>query len=214
MTSGGFGSGPTRPPPDEEPRWLFGADSEPGTATANSPYDPSYPAGPVGVDFAEAYRIHSLAIARLSVLLTDDRAHAAQVTQAAFVALDLHLSEFGDLADALGYLQRKVIEKARIQRRHEKHPPPVGDPLIDALRALPGEQREAMVLGHWAGLGQADSAELLEVPLEEVERLNREARASIAAALGIAPPTPMPREPMPPEPVPPVPVPPVQRGSA
>ncbi|SDJ52863.1 DNA-directed RNA polymerase specialized sigma subunit, sigma24 family [Frankineae bacterium MT45] len=141
------------------------------------------PAAYPPVDFAEAYTSHSLAIARLSVLLTDERAHAAQVTQAAFVALDLHLNEFGDLEDALGYLQRKVVEKARPQRRHERHPEPAGDVLIDALRRLPGEQREVIVLTRWARLTDAEAAELLDVPVEEVARLSDSARTALAAAL-------------------------------
>ncbi len=111
-------------------------------------------------------------LVRLAVLLLGGDVHAAEeITQASFVALHGAWPRPRDRDAAVAFLHRAVVSRCRQLRR----PGPVTDPMITptpagplaadpqimtAVRALPGRQREAVVLRLFLDLpdGQAAAA--------------------------------------------------------
>ena len=131
----------------------------------------------------ELYSAHYRSLVRLAALLLHDPTEAEEVAQDAFVALHGRWRRLRDPGAALPYLRASVVNGARsrlrhraVVRRHLQAVPP-DEPsaehhvlarldrraVIDALRALPARQREALVLRYWAGLSEAEIAEAMGV---------------------------------------------------
>jgi RNA polymerase sigma-70 factor (sigma-E family) len=131
----------------------------------------------------ELYSAHYRPLVRLAALLLHDPAEAEEVTQDAFVALHRRWRRLRDPGAALPYLRASVVNGARSRLRHravvQRHlqAVPTHEPsaeqqvlagldrraVVEALRALPARQREALVLRYWAGLSEAEIAEAMGV---------------------------------------------------
>jgi RNA polymerase sigma-70 factor (sigma-E family) len=129
------------------------------------------------------YGAHYRPLVRLAALLLRDAGEAEEVVQDAFVAMHTGWHRLRDADRALGYLRRSVVNGSRsaLRRRavRERHrPAPVPDAasaeyhallavehraVVDAVRALPERQREAIVLRYYADLSEADAARAMGI---------------------------------------------------
>jgi len=134
-----------------------------------------------------AYSTHYHPLVRVAVLLLHDVDAAENVVQDAFVAMHREWRRLRDLDQALAYLRRSVLNRARSTVRgqkvvdpHQLQPMPTGPSaqsgitsphaaLMDALRRLPGRQREAVVLRYYADLSEVEIAETMRVSRETVK---------------------------------------------
>lgn len=136
-----------------------------------------------GVDIAELYAAHRLALVRLAVLLVDDIASAEDVVQDAFAALARRRGALDDPSKALAYLRVAVVNTARSALRRRRtarayvptREVPADTPedstvlaeehreVLDAVRQLPPRQREVLVLRYWSGLSEAEIAATLDI---------------------------------------------------
>ncbi|MBV2363057.1 SigE family RNA polymerase sigma factor [Streptomonospora sp. S1-112] len=129
--------------------------------------------------YSEQYR----PLVRLATLLVRDFATAEEVVQDAFVAMHGAWRRLRDPNKALSYLRQSVVNRARSVLRHravvEKHAPKalpdapsaehgaLGEleraAVIEALRALPTRQREAIVLRYYGDLSEAQIADAMGI---------------------------------------------------
>ena len=132
----------------------------------------------------ELYAAHYRQLVRLSVLLVRDVETAEEVVQDSFVAM--HGRWRGGLRDpdrALAYLRQTVVNRSRSVLRHRgveaRHSPPLlpdhrgadedvllterRQAVLDALRELPGRQREVLALRYYLDLSEADIAAMLGI---------------------------------------------------
>lgn len=128
-----------------------------------------------------------------------DRSSAEEVVQKAFVRALTHSRAFSAADRPEAWLRRVAINLQRNRWRHrsvrdryaaqtardEKVPGLTPDHvmLVDALRALPLEQREAIVLHHPADLPVFEVAQTLGVPEGTVKARLSRGRAALARAL-------------------------------
>jgi RNA polymerase sigma-70 factor (sigma-E family) len=126
---------------------------------------------------------HYASLVRLAVALVDSEATAEEVVQDAFVNTLRRWSQIEDVSVAEGYLRRAVVNGARdrLRRRRVRRVLHVPDPVapagpdelvvlreehrevLAALRRLPWRQREVLVLRHYAGLSEAETADALGI---------------------------------------------------
>lgn len=131
----------------------------------------------------ELYAAHYRQLVRLSVLLVHDVETAEEVVQDSFVAMHDRWRKLHDPDKGLAYLRQTVVNRSRSVLRHRgvqaRHTPPVlpdvrgadEDVLVaerrkvvlDALRELPGRQREVLALRYYLDLSEADIAEVLGI---------------------------------------------------
>jgi RNA polymerase sigma-70 factor (sigma-E family) len=122
-------------------------------------------------------------LVRLSVLLVGDPETAEEVVQDSFVALHGRWRSLREPELGLAYLRQTVVNRSRSVLRHRgvqrRHPPaPPGDlpgadadvlasehrdAVLDALRRLPGRQREVLALRYYLDLSEAQIAETLGI---------------------------------------------------
>jgi len=111
---------------------------------------------------AALYEAHYRSLARIVALLLGDRATAEQVVQDAFVSVHRTWRNLQDGDEALGYLRRVVVSRARALSAASsapRDPAGAGQPtpgtrgavLMAMLGRLPARQREALVLRYYAG---------------------------------------------------------------
>ncbi|MEY9213325.1 RNA polymerase sigma-70 factor (sigma-E family) [Thermobifida halotolerans] len=131
----------------------------------------------------QLYSAHYRPLVRLAALLVRDVATAEEVVQDAFVAMHGAWRRLRDPNKALSYLRQSVVNKARSVLRHravvEKHAPKalpdapsaehgaLGEleraEVVNALRALPTRQREAIVLRYYGDLSEAQIADAMGI---------------------------------------------------
>lgn len=129
--------------------------------------------------YAAQYR----SLVRLATLLLRDVAAAEEVVQDSFIAMHGAWRRLREPDRALAYLRQSVVNRARsaLRRRkvEERHAPaPMPDhasaeqgamealehqELIRALHALPGRQREVLVLRFYIDLSEAQIAETIGI---------------------------------------------------
>jgi RNA polymerase sigma-70 factor (sigma-E family) len=122
-------------------------------------------------------------LVRLATLLLRDVTAAEEVVQDSFVAMHGSWRRLRDPDRALAYLRQSVVNRARSALRHrkveERHAPlPMPDHasaehgalealerehVIRALHALPGRQREVLVLRYYLDLSEAQIADTLGI---------------------------------------------------
>ncbi|RZU71785.1 RNA polymerase sigma-70 factor (sigma-E family) [Micromonospora kangleipakensis] len=130
------------------------------------------PTGPAG--FAEFVNARYAALVRHGTLLTGDRGHGEDLTQEALVKTYRAWSRLHPDGDADGYTRQVMVRAAwRAGRRLWRREIPTGelperrdaDPyeprdtarlVLDALRALPAQQRVVLVMRYWAGLSEQE----------------------------------------------------------
>ena len=131
----------------------------------------------------ELYAAHYRRLVRLSVLLVRDLETAEEVVQDSFVAMHGRWKALRDPDKALAYLRQTVVNRSRsvlrhrgVQARHTPDPPPnlhgadedvlVAERrkvVLEALRELPGRQREVLALRYYLDLSEADIASTLGI---------------------------------------------------
>ena len=131
----------------------------------------------------ELYAAHYRQLVRLSVLLVRDVETAEEVVQDSFVAMHGRWRTLRDPDRALAYLRQTVVNRSRSVLRHRgveaRHSPPLlpdhrgadedvllterRQAVLDALRELPGRQREVLALRYYLDLSEADIAAMLGI---------------------------------------------------
>jgi RNA polymerase sigma-70 factor (sigma-E family) len=131
----------------------------------------------------QLYAAHYRRLVRLAVLLVRDVETAEEVVQDSFVAMHGRWRSLREPEKGLAYLRQTVVNRSRSVLRHRgveaRHTPPAAAPLpgadqdalaaeqrdlvLDALRALPGRQREVLALRYYLDLSEADIAETLGI---------------------------------------------------
>lgn len=167
-----------------------------------------WPAPSVTTDADEAltalYLRHYTEIVALVGLTLGTVADAEEVAQDAFIAVRRSWQRIEDIDKAAAYLRSTALNLARTRlRRHklhlvkvraepEQHVPSaeaaalsaaLGDEVIAALRRLPAQQREAVVLRYYADLTQNQIAEVMGIALGTVKSHLSRGRAALAAIL-------------------------------
>jgi RNA polymerase sigma-70 factor (sigma-E family) len=124
---------------------------------------------------------HYTRMLRVAVVLLGDRAAAEDVVQDAFLALHSSWARVRDKPEAVGYLHRSVVNGARSRLRRRAvalrlrppRPPDmisaeesalaghIGGPLLNAMRALPRREREAVLFRHYLDLSEQQTADAL-----------------------------------------------------
>jgi RNA polymerase sigma-70 factor (sigma-E family) len=131
----------------------------------------------------ELYSNHYRSLVRLAGLLVRDEPTAEEVVQECFIAVHDGWDNLSDETKALAYLKQAVVNRSRSVLRHRSVverivPKPAPDmpsaehgaiallergAVISALRALPGRQRQALVLRYYADLSEAQIAEMMGI---------------------------------------------------
>jgi RNA polymerase sigma-70 factor (sigma-E family) len=164
------------------------------------------------VGITELYHAHWHRLVRLAWLLLRDQLAAEDVVQDAFVATHRNWGSIREGGRVVGYLQTAVVNGCRSVQRHNvvvdrqnvrdaaaADAPGRGshgsaetqaihsserDALMDALRSLPGRQREVLVLRYWSGLSEAEIATVLGVARGTVKSSASRALAALETHLG------------------------------
>ena len=159
-----------------------------------------------GDSLALLHQAHYTALVRLATLVVGDVGIAEQVTQDAFVKLQLRWGGLRDVAKAPAYLRSAVLNGSRSQLRRRR----VGDRhdarrtavpasvtpesatvrraeherVVAALRRLPRRQREAVALKYYLDLPEADIAAAMGVSGGAVKTHLHRGLAALAQDLG------------------------------
>lgn len=160
-------------------------------------------AADAGIALAGLYQLHALSLIRLAYLMLGDRPAAEDVVQEAFAGLYRRWSQLSDQAKALQYLRTSVLNGCRtaIRRRWpsleliDLHPPAVSAEtavlageqrrlVMDAIRHLPGRQREALVLRFYLDASDAEIARLMGIRESTVRSTTHRALAALGRLLG------------------------------
>jgi DNA-directed RNA polymerase specialized sigma24 family protein len=130
--------------------------------------------------YGEQYR----PLVRLAALLTGDQGTAERVVQDCFVALHRAWRQAWDDQAALAWLRHGVVSRSRAARNRcapalSAMPPA----LAGAIAALPGRQREALVLRFYAGLPDPEIAAAMGVSMPAARRHAASAAAAVRDVL-------------------------------
>jgi RNA polymerase sigma-70 factor (sigma-E family) len=149
--------------------------------------------------FAQHYRT----LVGLAAFLVRDKATAEEVVQDSFVAMHCGWSRLRDSDKALPYLRRSVVNRSRSVLRHrmvvdKNAPKPSPDmpsaeqgaitqlersAVVDALRALPLRQREALVLRFYADLSEGQIAAAMGITTGAVKSHTARGMSALRSAL-------------------------------
>jgi len=155
-----------------------------------------------GAHLETLFRAHATAMLRLATVLTGDRSAAEELVQDAFVALvrQPHLPQTGT---ELAYLRRTILNLSNSRHRHmavvRSHPqlapgvhPAAEDGaerrhvqarVVEAVRSLPGRQRDCMVLRCYTEASDREIADALGISVGSVKTHLHRARATLAPLL-------------------------------
>ena len=140
----------------------------------------------------DLFQVHYRSLVGLALLLVDERDAAEDVVQGAFAALYRHSRRLRDPEAALAYLHLSVVTASRstLRRRVQRARVPSGPrgraALAEALAALPGRQREVIVLRDYLGLPEGQIAEWLGLSTSSVKQHAFRAAASLHERLGVS----------------------------
>jgi DNA-directed RNA polymerase specialized sigma24 family protein len=138
-------------------------------------------------ELARLYAEHSRPLVQLAALLVTDIGTAREIMYEAFAALERGRSRPHRSDDAFAFLLRAVVHRARTAAVPPAAGAPDhalgGDAVLNALRTLPGPQREALVLRYYGELSDEQAAAALDVrPGELIANVAR-GMAALRAAL-------------------------------
>ena len=152
-----------------------------------------------GPEIEQLYQRHGPALLLFAIAMTGQRSSAQDAVQQVFTRL-LERG-LGDVVDAKAYLYRcvrnAVLNEAKVQRRNVTldEETPWFDvlnrdaseelSLRRALRALPSEQRQVVVLRVWCGLTHAEIAALLEISANTAASRYRYALERLREVMGV-----------------------------
>jgi RNA polymerase sigma-70 factor (sigma-E family) len=156
----------------------------------------------------QLFRVHYRPLVRLAALLCGDASRAEELAQDAYVQLHARWRQLRDTDKALAYLRQSIVNRSRSSLRHRlvvgrylaAQPPPPPAPsaehgaldllaqasMLDALRALPGRQREALILRYYLDLSEADIAEAMGVSRGAVKSHTARGIAALRTSLEAA----------------------------
>ena len=151
------------------------------------------------------YRAHALSLIRLGYVMLGDRGAAEDVVQDAFAGLYRRWSQLSDSSKAVYYLRscvlngcRTALRRGRWSRGAELIDLPVPAAvsaeasvlaveerraLMNAIRRLPGRQREALVLRFYLDEPDAEIARLMGIRQSTVRSTTHRALASLGRLL-------------------------------
>jgi RNA polymerase sigma-70 factor (sigma-E family) len=149
------------------------------------------------------YSSHYRQLVRLAAFLTGDRDSAEEVVQDAYVKVHGSWRGVREPDKAEAYLRTAVVNlsRSRLRRRqvaarHRPEPPPdvasaettalvlaQREAVLQALRALPRRQREAVVLRYYADLSEAQTAAAMGCSVGSVKSHTSRAMASLRPLL-------------------------------
>jgi RNA polymerase sigma-70 factor (sigma-E family) len=149
------------------------------------------------------YEAHALGLVRLAVVMTGDEGSAEDIVQDAFLGLYRRWDRLTDLPYPLAYLRASVLNgcrtalrrRSRADRAHYLNEAPSESAearallseeqraVARAIRALPGRQREALVLRYYLNMSEADTAEAMRVSRGTVKSATSRALAAIGRRL-------------------------------
>ncbi len=149
------------------------------------------------------YQAHAVGLIRLAVVMLGDRVAAEDVVQDAFLGLYRHWDGLNDPAKALAYARSAVLNRCRNAlrqrqrdvRRGDKQPVTVESAeatvlvgeehqlVLAAIRALPGRQREALVLRFYLDLSEEETARAMGISKGTVKSATSRAVAALGRML-------------------------------
>ena len=158
----------------------------------------------VDAAIAELYGRHYYSLVRLAALLVHDIPTAEEVVQDSFVAMHAAMHRLRDSDKTLSYLRTAVVNRSRSVLRHrgvvDRNPAsPAPDmpsaehgalaliersSVVAALRALPGRQREVVVLRYYGDLSEAQIAAAMGITRGAVKSHTSRAMAALRLVLG------------------------------
>jgi RNA polymerase sigma-70 factor (sigma-E family) len=161
------------------------------------------PAG--GIDLAALHRAHYRDLVRLASFLVDDVGRCEELAQDAFTGLVARPDRLRDPERAAAYLRSAVLNGARSARRRRDPRPrllffgstrrPAEAPeeaverhddeaaVLGALRTLPVQQQNVLVLRYWLSLSETEIAATLGIAPGTVKTHARRGLAALAVRL-------------------------------
>jgi RNA polymerase sigma-70 factor (sigma-E family) len=164
---------------------------------------------PTSADSEEAvtllYQVHAVGMIRLAMVMLGDRAAAEDVVQDAFCALYRRFGSLDRPDRALAYVRSSVLNGCRSELRSRKRgarravstlsrdvASPEDDVLVgeehrqvlQALRLLPGRQREALILRFYLDLSEPEIARSMGISQGTVKSTTSRALVALASLLG------------------------------
>jgi RNA polymerase sigma-70 factor (sigma-E family) len=155
---------------------------------------------------AALYQDHAVSLIRLAYLTLGDRAAAEDAVQDAFFGLYRHWDRLADPGRALGYVRTAVLNGCRTALRRRAtgrklalHPAPEAsaeaavlsreerEEVMRAVRALPGRQREALVLRFYLDLPEREIARIMGLRPSSVRSATHRALKALGQSLEEAP---------------------------
>ena len=153
----------------------------------------------VGPEFEDMFREEYLRLARALYLLGGDRSTAEDLAQEAMARVYERWSRVRTMESPTGYLYRTAMNLSRRRFRRSRrgetslHLNPVEDPtdaadrrlaVRGAVRALPRDQGEAVVLLVWLDLTPQEAGAVLGVSADVVRQRAHRARVALREHLG------------------------------
>lgn len=150
------------------------------------------------------YTAEYASLVRLATLLIGDLGVAEEVVQDCFVALHQRWARLRDQGTGAAYLRRSVVNRCRSVQRHRRvvdrflrraqsqTVPSAESQAIDAdgyaevlaaVRALPGRQREALVLRYYLDFSEAQTAQVMGISHGAVKSHTARALAALRRVL-------------------------------
>jgi len=151
------------------------------------------------------YQRHALGLVKLAKVMLGDQAQAEDIVHDAFLGLHRKWASLHDHDRAIGYLRASVLNGCRGAHRRRlsfdralvffrkqddmvsaEESALIGEAnreVIAAVRALPARQREAVVLRHYLGLSEAETAAAMGVALGTVKAATSRGLASLSKKL-------------------------------
>lgn len=131
-----------------------------------------------GAELAHRYAEHSRRLLKLAALLVPEITAADEVMYEAFAAMYQARDRIRGHDDVFAFLLRDVVSRARVAMgaRGSQLPHVPGSPVptsqeisvLDAVRALPGSQREALVLRYYGQLSDEEAAAAMGIEPAEL----------------------------------------------
>jgi len=187
-------------------RWSDSGWTDSGWTDSGWP-DDELPARRAEVADAEAavaalYDAAAVGLIRLAYLMLGDRPNAEDVVQDAFCGLYKNWDRLADHDRALAYVRSSVLNGCRsalrrraVGRRLTTYQPPAASAeatalgheerreVMQAVRRLPGRQREALVLRYYGDLSEAQIAEMMGISKGAVKSHTARGMSSLRAVL-------------------------------
>jgi RNA polymerase sigma-70 factor (sigma-E family) len=151
------------------------------------------------------FEAHALGLVKLAKVMLGDQSIAEDVVQDAFIGMYRRWASLHDWDKALGYLRASVLNGCRTVHRSRtrrdralllvpnaggivsaEESALVGEAsreVLTALRSLPARQREAVVLRHYLGLSEQETAQAMNITRGTVKSATSRGLSALARIL-------------------------------